>query len=59
MENCIGLNVMKDDVGVVAESCEKLEQNNDSIINHEARRRLEQILEERALHELIKDDFSE
>lgn len=50
---------MKDDVGVVADSFEQSEQKNDAVINHEARRRLEQIMEDRALRELIKDDFSD
>ena len=50
---------MKDDVAIVADGFEESEQNNDSVINREARRRLEQIMEDRALCELIKDDFCE
>lgn len=50
---------MKDDVGRLKDNSEESEQSNDAVINHEARRRLEQIMEDRALRELITDDFCE
>ena len=58
-KNGNGVGAMKDDVAIVADGFEESEQNNDSVINREARRRLEQIMEDRALCELIKDDYCE